>query len=124
MIEVISQQGRHIQIISQSELRAPLSTGDYIRAYCHIHGSDHQRSLSINRRTGWGHCFNATCEAVVLVAEWNPRLAQYLLSMSGQEASFGVHSPGPTRKPSLSVIQPVLLLPSATPPQWQQKERQ
>ncbi len=82
MIEVISQQGRHIQIISQSELRDPLSGGDYIRAYCHIHGSDHQRSLSINRRTGWGHCFNATCEATVLVAEWNPEVTEHLLRLS------------------------------------------
>jgi Toprim-like len=95
-----------------------------VRAYCHIHGSDHQRSLSINRRTGWGHCFNATCEAVVLVAEWNPRLAQRLHFLNEQEVFMDVHSSGPTRQPSLSVIQPVLLLPSATPPQWQQEERQ
>src|SRR6266550_7625517 len=105
MVEIITRNDRHIQLISQRELRDPLYRGEYVRAYCHIHGSDHQRSLSINRRTGWGHCFNATCEAVVLVAEWHPRLAQRLLSMSGQEASIDIHSPGPVRKPSLSVIQ-------------------
>ncbi len=124
MIHTTTRDNRPIQIISQWDLRDPLSTGEYVRAYCHIHGSDHQRSLSINRRTGWGHCFNATCEAVVLVAEWNPRLAHYLLSMSGQTASIDTCSSRLARKPSLSVIQPVLLLPSATPPQWQQEERQ
>ena len=124
MIHVTTQHDKHVQIISQGELRDPLSRGEYVRAYCHIHGSDHQRSLSINRRTGWGHCFNATCGAVVLVAEWHPRLAPHLLSMSGQETPTDSHSPGPARKPSLSVIQPILLLPSATPPQWQQEERQ
>src|SRR5690348_9806909 len=124
MMHISTHYNRSIQIISQWDLRDPLSRGDYVRAYCHIHGSDHQRSLSVNRRTGWGHCFNATCDAVVLVAEWNPRLAQRLLFMNEEEASVGLHSPMPTRKPSLSVIQPVLLLPSATPPQWQQEERQ
>src|SRR5947209_8432984 len=124
MIHITTQHNSPIQIISQWDLRDPLSRGEYVRAYCHIHGSDHQRSLSVNRRTGWGHCFNATCEAVVLVAEWNPRLAQRLQCMNEQEVSIDVHSPGPTRKPPLSIIQPVLLLPSATPPQWQQEERQ
>jgi Toprim-like len=122
MIEVISQQGRHIQIISQSELRDPLSGGEYTRSYCHIHGSDHQRSLSINRRTGWGHCFNAACEATVLVAEWNPEVTEHLLS---------VHDRGrPTRIVGVTlavarpfVVQPVLLLPTPIPPQWQQEER-
>jgi len=125
MIEVISQQGRHIQIISQSELRDPLSGGEYMRAYCHIHGSDHQRSLSINRRTGWGHCFNATCEATVLVAEWNTKATEHLLSVHSRgvlsdSRSFAQSS----RKRGPFVVQPVLLLPSPIPPQWQQEERQ
>lgn len=124
MIEVISQQGRHIQIISQSELRDPLSGGDYIRAYCHIHGSDHQRSLSINRRTGWGHCFNAICEATVLVAEWNPEVTEHLLSVQDQgflPASHSIERYSQKREPF--VVQPVLLLPSPIPPQWQREER-
>jgi Toprim-like len=124
MIEVISQQGRHIQIISQSELRDPLSAGDYMRAYCHIHGSDHQRSLSINRITGWGHCFNATCEAIVLVAEWNPEVAEHLLSVHDRGVLSDTHSLAQgSRKRGPFVVQPVLLLPSSIPPQWQQEER-
>src|SRR6266702_4335817 len=80
MIHVSTRHDRHVQIISQWELRDPLSRGEYVRAYCHIHGSDHQRSLSINRRTGWGHCFNAACEATVLVAEWNLGATQRLVN--------------------------------------------
>jgi len=76
---VITQQGKKIEVISQTDLWRPFVSGERVRAYCHIHGSDHQRSLSINRITGWGHCFNATCQAVVLVAEWNPEAAAHLL---------------------------------------------
>ncbi len=124
MVEIITRNDRHIQLISQRELRDPLYRGEYVRAYCHIHGSDHQRSLSINRRTGWGHCFNATCEATVLVEEWNPQLAHRFLSFQDQEISPVTHplsQPFQTRSPRLA--QPVLLLPSPTPPQWQQEEQ-
>src|SRR6266567_5999562 len=79
MVTIITHQGRQIEIVLQSELCDPLNMGEYVRAYCHIHGSDHQRSLSINKLTGWGHCFNATCDATVLVAEWNPLVAERLL---------------------------------------------
>src|SRR5712691_3320784 len=121
MNEIITQHGKRIQIISQRELRDPLSGGDYVRAYCHIHGSDHQRSLSINKTNGWGHCFNAACEATVLVEEWNPRLAQRLLSFQNQEVSPVTHSlRQPLQAQLPRVAQPVLLLPSPTPPRWQQ----
>src|SRR5438309_5302101 len=79
MIEIITHDSKRIYIIFQFELRDPLTVGDYVRAYCHIHGSDHQRSLSVQRSSGWGHCFNAACGAVVLVAEWNPSVAARLL---------------------------------------------
>ena len=125
MVEIITHNDRHIQLISQRELRDPLHQGEYVRAYCHIHGSDHQRSLSINRGTGWGHCFNAACEATVLVEEWNPRLAQRLLSSQNQEAPPVSHSlRQPLQAQLPRVAQPVLLLPSPTPPRWQQEERQ
>jgi len=125
MVEIITRNDRHIQLISQRELRDPLYQGDYVRAYCHIHGSDHQRSLSINRGTGWGHCFNAACKATVLVEEWNPRLAQRLLSLQNQEVSPVTHSlRQPLQAQLPRVAQPVLLLPSPTPPQWQEEERQ
>ena len=123
MITVDTRQGKRIAIISQSELCDPLDTGEYVRAYCHIHGSDHQRSLSINRATGWGHCFNAACEAIVLVAEWNPRIAQRLTHPHGGGASaFFPSSYASQEKRAPLFYQPVLLRPTRPAPKWQQDE--
>ncbi len=123
MMTIITQQGRRIEIISQSELCDPLNMGEYVRAYCHIHGSDHQRSLSINKETGWGHCFNATCDATVLVAEWIPTLAQRLIhihSQAGYPRTLWSYQPRKKRSPL--VRQPVLLHLTKSPPKWQQDE--
>src|SRR5947209_9275784 len=124
MVTVVTRQGRRIEIIYQSELCDPLNMGEYVRAYCHIHGSDHQRSLSINKQTGWGHCFNAACEATVLVAEWNLGVTQRLVHSyyQGIPAWSRSATQAPAREPS-PVIQPVLLLPAKAPPLWQQRER-
>src|SRR6266568_3869689 len=123
MMTIITQQGRRIEIISQSELCDPLNMGEYVRAYCHIHGSDHQRSLSINKATGWGHCFNATCDATVLVAEWNPTVAQRLIHIHSQWGYPRTPSSyQPWQKRSPLVYQPVLLYPTKSPPKWQQDE--
>ncbi len=81
MITIITPQGKHIEIVLERELCQPVVMGEHVRAFCHLHGSDHQRSLSIKKMTGWGHCFNAACQATVLVAEWNRPLAQRLLHM-------------------------------------------
>src|SRR5438094_589526 len=81
MLTIRTRQGRLIEILCQSELCDPVNMGAYVRAYCHIHGSDHQRSLSINTTNGWGHCFNAACNATVLVAEWTPAGAQRLIHL-------------------------------------------
>lgn len=123
MITVFTHQGRRIEIIFQSELCDPLNMGEYVRAYCHIHGSDHQRSLSINKATGWGHCFNATCDATVLVAEWNPTVAKHLLHIHNQGISplFPSTYQSPRKQPPLkqkSLFAP----PSKPPPKWQQEE--
>jgi ferredoxin-NADP reductase len=69
MHSTTTRQGIQVIVISQRELRSPVQSGEYIRVYCPIHGSDHQRSLSIRRTTGWGHCFNAACAATVLVED-------------------------------------------------------
>ncbi len=123
MTTIITQQGRRIEIIYQSELCDPINMGEYVRAYCHIHGSDHQRSLSINKETGWGHCFNATCDATVLVAEWNPRVAQYFLYIHAQgPAPSSSPSSQPTKKKPPHIYQPMLLHPLKAPPKWQQDE--
>src|SRR5579859_6561063 len=123
MITIFTQQGRRIEIIFQSELCDPLNMGEYVRAYCHIHGSDHQRSLSINKATGWGHCFNAACDATVLVAEWNPTLARHLLQihyLGLSQVSFSSYQP--PRKRPLFRQQQLFAPPSKSPPRWQQEE--
>jgi hypothetical protein len=79
MITITTRRGKQVEIVLESELRSPVDMGERVRAYCHIHGSDHQRSLSIDKATGWGHCFNAVCGATVLVVEWNRPLAKRLL---------------------------------------------
>jgi hypothetical protein len=124
MLTITTQQCKAIEIILQTELRDPLDTGAHVRAYCHLHGSDHQRSLSIDKATGWGHCFNATCEATVLVAEWNPTLANRLLETHSRRCP-AAHSSSCTstqqRRPSPRM--PVVVRPPARLlPAWQQEE--
>src|SRR5436309_8392897 len=112
MIIIHTQRGKRIEIILQSELCDPLNMGEFVRAYCHIHGSDHQRSLSINKATGWGHCFNATCDATVLVAEWNPTVAERLLrSHANGSMPLSLVSSYPLQQtvPRPHVCQPTLL---------------
>src|SRR5713226_2999236 len=87
MLTITTQRGKAIEIVLQTELCDPLDVGAHVRAYCHLHGSDHQRSLSIDKATGWGHCFNAACDATVLVAEWNPALANRLLETHSRRRS-------------------------------------
>ena len=92
MITIITPQGKRIEIVLASELCQPVDMGEHVRAYCHLHGSDHQRSLSITKMTGWGHCFNAACQATVLVAEWNRPVAQRLLHQYYQGLTSAAHS--------------------------------
>src|SRR2546427_2922525 len=123
MVTIITQQSRQIEIIFQSELCDPLNMGEYVRAYCHIHGSDHQRSLSINKMTGWGHCFNAACDATVLVAEWNRAVAKRLLHLHYQGLSSAAlpssQPPLMESRPRPRVVQPMLLPPPKAIPAWQ-----
>jgi hypothetical protein len=123
MTTITTRQGKQVEVISQCDLRSPMIRGAYVRAYCHIHGSDHQRSLSINRSNGWGHCFNAACGAVVLVAEWNPSVADRLLHHHEQGDTFATPVfPGvlPQRLPL--AIQPMLLHLTEPPQPWQREE--
>jgi len=84
MLTIKTHQGKEIEILLQTELDDPIDAGEHVRAYCHLHGSDHQRSLSIDKASGWGHCFNAACEATVLVADWNLTLARQLIRTNYQ----------------------------------------
>src|SRR2546421_11148113 len=108
MLTIRTRQGRLIEILCQSELCDPVNMGEYVRAYCHIHGSDHQRSLSINTTNGWGHCFNAACNATVLVAEWSPAVAQRLIHLYFRGLSPGVSDQyQPPHKRTLSESYPM-----------------
>lgn len=78
-ISVTTRQGKQIHLISLADLWDPLERGQRLRAFCHLHGGDKQRSLSIDTTSGWGHCFNASCEATVLVRELNQEIADRLL---------------------------------------------
>src|SRR3984893_7617585 len=126
MITITTHQGKDVEIVLESELCSPVHMGERVRAYCHIHGSDHQRSLSINKATGWGHCFNAACGATVLVVEWNRALAKRLLHSHYQGLTsaalpdYAPPSQGSRYRPY--AFQPMLLPPPRSIPQWQQNE--
>ena len=126
MITIITHQGKQVEIVLERELCQPVDMGAHVRAYCHLHGSDHQRSLSINKMTGWGHCFNAACQATVLVAEWNRPVAQRLLHMYYQGLTSAAlpsyQAPHLPSRPRPSVVQPLLLPPPKAIPTWQQEE--
>jgi hypothetical protein len=126
LITISTHQGKQVEIVLESELCHPVDMGEHVRAYCHIHGSDHQRSLSINKMTGWGHCFNAACEATVLVAEWNHAVAKRLLHFHYQRlTSAALPSYQPSSLESRHrpyVVQPMLLPPPKSIPEWQQNE--
>ncbi|HEX7733241.1 MAG TPA: toprim domain-containing protein [Ktedonobacteraceae bacterium] len=125
MITIFTRQGKRVEIILERELRSPVDMGERVRAYCHIHGSDHQRSLSITKARGWGHCFNAACGATVLVAEWNRPLANRLLQgvswgMSPARTVPSLLVPGARTRPTF--VQPMLLPPPRSIPSWQREE--
>jgi len=61
----ITSRGKAIHMLSLSDLIQVVESGERLRAICPIHGGDHQRSLSIDRATGWGFCH--CCHATVLV---------------------------------------------------------
>ena len=60
-----TRRGNVIHLVSSSDLVDAVQSGERLRAYCPIHGSDHQRSLSIDLGSGWGFCH--CCHATVLV---------------------------------------------------------
>jgi hypothetical protein len=126
MITISTPQGKQIEIVLERELCQPVDMGAHVRAYCHLHGSDHQRSLSIKKVTGWGHCFNAACQATVLVAEWNRPVAQRLLHVYYQGLTSAAlpsyQAPHLPSRPRPNVVQPLLLPLPKTIPAWQQEE--
>ena len=71
------------QIISENDLHRLKSSGGWIRAFCPLHGGDHQRSLSINEETGFGRCHQ--CGAQVLVREINPTAAANIVRCRAED---------------------------------------
>src|SRR5690348_3787572 len=72
-------------ILRESALPDLRHSGGRLRASCPIHGSDHQRSLSIQPEgeyAGFGRCFG--CGAEVLVEEMNPDAARRLAALGAQ----------------------------------------
>src|SRR6516225_6213732 len=63
--QLLTRRGNVIHLMSFSDLIEAVQRGERLRSYCPIHGSDHQRSLSIDLDTGWGYCHS--CHATVLV---------------------------------------------------------
>ena len=61
----ITPRGKAIHRLSPGDLIDAMESGERLRARCPVHGGDHQRSLSIDRATGWGYCH--CCRATVLV---------------------------------------------------------
>lgn len=73
-----------IVLIHEYELAryAPRISGGKLRAYCPVHGGDHQRSLEVRLedegtfKRGYGHCHN--CKASVFVVEMDPKRAEWI----------------------------------------------
>src|SRR2546421_8652540 len=98
----ITSRGKAIHRLSLSDLMQVMESGERLRAMCPIHGGDHQRSLSIDRATGWGFCH--CCHAIVLVEALSPSL---VFTDQG-------HAP---RKRAAAGSHPV-----TTTPDWQREE--
>lgn len=64
-----TRQGKIIHKLSLADLRGVVRSGARLRAFCPVHGSDHQRSLSIDTESLWGFCHS--CHATVLMERWS-----------------------------------------------------
>jgi hypothetical protein len=120
-----TRQGKVIHRLSLDDLVDAVESGERLRAYCPIHGGDHQRSLSIDSSTGWGFCH--CCHATVLVETSDPTIADRRGSRDERcEADSDTRSPPPCVDhfpPSSFRPDPLRRVPSATPiPHWQQDE--
>jgi Toprim-like len=98
----ITSRGKAIHILSPGDLMQVVESGERLRAICPIHGGDHQRSLSIDRSTGWGFCH--CCHATVLVEALSSTLV-----FAGEG-----HTP---RKRAGAGLHPVTMAPD-----WQREE--
>src|SRR3989442_9439243 len=94
-----TSRGKEVYRLSPADLIETVESGERLRTYCPIHGGNHQRSLSIDRSTGWGFCH--CCHATVLVEALSSSLVFAYKSQA-------------LRKRTRADVQP-----TATTPSWQ-----
>jgi len=113
----ITLRGKAIHILSLDDLIDSVESGERLRAYCPIHGSDHQRSLSIDRTSGWGFCH--CCHATVLVESLNALRIVSSAAGRAHRKSTGAASPltSSSRPPVAQPARPVTTIPD-----WQREE--
>jgi hypothetical protein len=125
IIPQTTRQGKIIHRLSPGDLVDPLESGERLRAYCPIHGGDHQRSLSIELATGWGFCH--CCHATVLLETVHPIIVGRPVNRHDRHGTEGGplggetrtdHLPAPSLRPNLAQRGR-----SAIPlPHWQREE--
>jgi len=113
----ITTRGKAIHLLSPGDLSNVVESGERLRAYCPIHGGDHQRSLSIDRASGWGFCH--CCHAVVLVEAMNPMRVVSDAAGRAYKKNTGAAHPLPF-SPRSTVAPPAR--PAAASPDWQREE--
>src|SRR6516225_6458946 len=123
--QLLTRRGNLIHLILFSDLIEAVQYGERLRSYCPIHGSDHQRSLSIDLGTGWGFCHS--CHATVLVQPLAPGIASDQGNTYGQPnahaGAFGDEASAEHLHPSSVRPYQVRRDRSAFPlPHWQQEE--
>src|SRR5712692_4487550 len=123
-----TRQGKVIHLLSPGDLGDAVESGGgggRLRAYCPIHGGDHQRSLSIDPETGWGFCH--CCHATVLVTPTDSGLiGGRAYEHAQRNASSNIltfppradHRSSPPARPFL--VQRTY--PTTTSSRWQQEE--
>jgi hypothetical protein len=120
-----TRQGKVFHRLSPYDLVDVVASGQRLRAYCPIHGSDHQRSLSIDSSTGLGFCH--CCHATVLV-----ETGDAMIHDRGESKDERRRADNETRSPPSCIASllssslqpdPARRVPLATPlPRWQQEE--
>lgn len=118
-----TRRGNAIHLVSSNDLVDAVQCGERLRAYCPIHGSDHQRSLSIDLATGWGFCHS--CHATVLVQSLASVLANDQGNSYGQRYAHSGFSGTNTAQWAQPSARPSQLRQghTTTPlPHWQQEE--
>lgn len=96
----MSASASQIQLVHEAELLSPRQSGRRIRAVCHLHGGDHQRSLSIEAAgeyAGYGWCH--ACQAKVFVPELNPEEAARRARGQGSAPRSRVITPASLLRP-------------------------